>query len=109
MQTNRFTFGAYRGPGAPTAAFAVESLLDELAAELGVDPLELRLRNAVVEGDVGVSGNPFPTIGAVEVLERVREHPLWQRRGSLPDGRGRRARRSATGPAETSPPPPSAA
>jgi CO/xanthine dehydrogenase Mo-binding subunit len=88
VQTNRFTFGAYRGPGAPTAAFAVESLIDELATELGVDPLELRLKNVVVEGDVGVSGNPFPTIGAVEVLERVREHPLWQRRASLPGDEG---------------------
>jgi CO/xanthine dehydrogenase Mo-binding subunit len=88
VQTNRFTFGAYRGPGAPTAAFALESLLDELAAELGVDPLELRLKNAVVEGDVGVSGNPFPTIGAVEVLERIREHPLWKSRDSLPENEG---------------------
>lgn len=88
VQTNRFTFGAYRGPGAPTAAFAIESLLDELATELGVDPLELRLRNAVVQGDVGVSGSPFPVIGTVEVLERVREHPLWQQRGTLPEGEG---------------------
>ncbi|HET6622946.1 MAG TPA: xanthine dehydrogenase family protein molybdopterin-binding subunit [Gaiellaceae bacterium] len=88
VQTNRFTFGAYRGPGAPTAAFALESLLDELAAELEVDPLELRLRNAVVQGDVGVSGSPFPVIGAVEVLERIREHPLWQERASLPEGEG---------------------
>ncbi len=88
VQTNRFTFGAYRAPGAPTAAFAIESLLDELALELGLDPVELRLKNAVVEGDIGVSGNPFPTIGAVEVLERLREHPLWQARGSLPDDEG---------------------
>jgi CO/xanthine dehydrogenase Mo-binding subunit len=88
VQTNRFTFGAYRAPGAPTAAFAVESLLDELAQKLGVDPIELRLKNAVVEGDVGVSGNPFPTIGAVEVLERLREHPLWGMRDSLPDDEG---------------------
>ena len=88
VQTNRFTFGAYRAPGAPTAAFALESLLDELAAALDLDPLELRLHNAVVEGDVAVSGNPFPVIGAVEVLERIGEHPLWQDRGSLPDGEG---------------------
>ena len=88
VQTNRFTFGAYRGPGAPAAAFALETLLDELAAELGLDPVELRLRNAVVEGDVGVSGNPFPTMGAVEVLQRVQEHALWQTRDSLPDDEG---------------------
>ncbi|HXG77629.1 MAG TPA: xanthine dehydrogenase family protein molybdopterin-binding subunit, partial [Gaiellaceae bacterium] len=88
VQTNRVTFGAYRGPGAPPAAFALESLLDELAAALDLDPLELRLRNAAAEGDVGVSGNPFPVIGTREVLERVREHPLWQRRGELPPDEG---------------------
>ena len=88
VQTNRFTFGAYRAPGAPTAAFAVESLLDELAGRLDLDPLELRLQNAVVEGDVGVSGSRFPVIGAVEVLERIRDHPLWSERASLPDGEG---------------------
>jgi CO/xanthine dehydrogenase Mo-binding subunit len=88
VQTNRFTFGAYRGPGAPTAAFAVETLLDELGEALGIDPLELRLRNAVVEDDVGVSGNRFPRMGAVEVLESVRDHPLWRGRDSLPADEG---------------------
>ncbi len=88
VQTNRFTFGAYRAPGAPTAAFAVETLLDELAQKLELDPIDLRLQNAVVEGDMGVSGNPFSTIGAVEVLERLRDHPLWQARASLPENEG---------------------
>jgi CO/xanthine dehydrogenase Mo-binding subunit len=88
VQTNRFTFGAYRAPGAPTAAFALESLLDELAGKLGLDPIEMRLENAVVEGDLSISGNPFPVIGVVDVLERIREHPLWAARGSLPDGEG---------------------
>jgi CO/xanthine dehydrogenase Mo-binding subunit len=88
VQTNRFTFGAYRAPGAPTAAFALESLLDELAQKLDLDPIEMRLQNAVVEGDVGISGNPFPTIGAVDVLERIREHPLWAERNSLPEDEG---------------------
>ena len=88
VQTNRFTFGAYRGPGAPTAAYALETLVDELAAQLGLDPLELRRKNAVVQGDVGVSGSPFPTIGAVEVLERIAEHHLWTGRASLPEDEG---------------------
>jgi CO/xanthine dehydrogenase Mo-binding subunit len=87
VQTNRFPFGAYRGPGAPTAAYAVESLIDELAAALELDPLELRLKNALVEGDDGVAG-AVPTFGAVEVIEQTREHPLWRRRGSLPDDEG---------------------
>jgi CO/xanthine dehydrogenase Mo-binding subunit len=86
--TNRVTFGAYRAPGAPPAAFALETLLDELAEALGLDPIELRLRNAVVEGDLAISGTPYPTIGAVEVLERIREHPLWAVRHELPENEG---------------------
>ena len=87
VQTNRFTFGAYRGPGAPTAAFAVESLIDELAAKLELDPLELRHENALVEGDQGVTG-PVPTFGAVEVIEATAAHELWAKRDSLPEGEG---------------------
>jgi CO/xanthine dehydrogenase Mo-binding subunit len=88
VQTNRVTFGAYRAPGAPTAAFALESLLDELAGGLGLDPIDMRHRNAVVEGDIGFSGNPYPVIGGKEVLERLREHPLWAARNDLPEGEG---------------------
>ncbi len=88
VATNRVTFGAYRAPAAPPAAFAVETLLDELAAQLGMDPLELRLRNVAVEGDRAVSGQRFPVFGARACLERVREHSLWSRRESLPDGEG---------------------
>ena len=88
VQTNRFAFGAYRAPGAPTAAFAVESLIDELAAQLELDPVELRLRNAVAEGDVNIAGTPFPTIGTTEVLERIRDHHLWRDRSSLPEDEG---------------------
>ena len=50
VQTNRFGTGSYRGPGGPQAAFAIESLMDELAAKLGIDPIELRLRNLVDRG-----------------------------------------------------------
>ena len=88
VQTNRFAFGAYRAPGAPTAGFAIESLLDEIATRIGLDPIELRLRNAVREGDASVSGRPFSIIGTVEVLERLHGHPLWLARGSLPDDEG---------------------
>ncbi|MEA2246436.1 MAG: hypothetical protein QOH46_965 [Solirubrobacteraceae bacterium] len=88
VRTNRVPAGAYRGPGAPPAAFAVETLLDELAGELGLDAIELRLANVLVEGDIGVDGAPFPVFGAKECLERLREHPLWRARGDLPDGEG---------------------
>jgi CO/xanthine dehydrogenase Mo-binding subunit len=86
--TNRMTFGAYRGPTAPPAAFALESLIDELAEKLELDPLQLRLRNVSIEGDRAPTGQSFPVFGARECLERIREHPLWSRRDALPDGEG---------------------
>jgi CO/xanthine dehydrogenase Mo-binding subunit len=88
VETNRPGFGAYRAPGAPPAAFALESALDELCAELELDPIELRLRNLVQPGDLRVDGKEWPGIGAAECLEALREHPLWERRFDLPDGEG---------------------
>jgi CO/xanthine dehydrogenase Mo-binding subunit len=88
VRTNRVSFGAYRAPGATPSAFAVESLLDELAEELGLDPIELRLQNAVREGDTSVSGSVFPPMGVRECLERVREHQIWKDRKGLPEDEG---------------------
>jgi CO/xanthine dehydrogenase Mo-binding subunit len=88
VATNRVSAGAYRAPGAPPAAFAVESLVDRLASELGLDPIELRLKNVLVAGDAGFDGQAIKSFGARECLERVQAHPLWQRRGELPDGEG---------------------
>jgi CO/xanthine dehydrogenase Mo-binding subunit len=86
--TNRVTFGAYRAPTAPPAAFAVESLVDELAGRLNIDPLELRLRNVLVPGDNTVAGQELKVFGARECLERLREQPLWSGRHSLPEDEG---------------------
>jgi len=88
VQTNRFTFGAYRAPGDPPAAFALESLLDELAEQLGVDPLELRLRNVLSEGDPSVTGGALGSIAARECLERIQDHPIWLERDQLPADEG---------------------
>jgi CO/xanthine dehydrogenase Mo-binding subunit len=86
--TNRFGAGAYRAPGATPAAFALEQLIDELAERVGADPIELRLANAIREGDPGLDGQPFGVFGAAECLERLRDHPLWQGRNELPDDEG---------------------
>jgi CO/xanthine dehydrogenase Mo-binding subunit len=86
--TNRVPFGAYRAPTAPPAAFAIETLVDELAAALGRDPIQLRLANVLREGDAGPDGEPFPVFGATECLERLADHALWRSRGELPDGEG---------------------
>ncbi len=88
VATNRVTFGAYRAPTAPPAAFAVESLIDELARRLEMDPLELRLRNVVDEGDPNPAGQEFPIFGARQCLERLRDHPLWAQRAHVSDGEG---------------------
>jgi CO/xanthine dehydrogenase Mo-binding subunit len=83
IATNRVTFGAYRAPAAAPAAFAVESLIDDAARRLELDPMELRLRNIAREGDLAPSGQAFPVFGAEACLERLRDHPLWMRRGEL--------------------------
>ena len=88
VTTNRVSAGAYRAPGAPPAAFAVETLIDRAAAELALDPIELRLQNVLVAGDAGVDGAEIKSFGARECLEAVRSHPLWASRDSLPDGEG---------------------
>jgi CO/xanthine dehydrogenase Mo-binding subunit len=88
VSTNRVTFGAYRAPTAPPAAFAVESLIDELAGRLGIDPLELRLRNVLVPGDKTVAGQELNVFGARECLERLGDQPMWANRHSLPEDEG---------------------
>ena len=74
---NKPVTGAYRAPGAPNTEFASESVVDEIAAKLGIDPLELRLMNASTEGTRRVDGPAFKRIGCVEVLEAMRDHPHY--------------------------------
>ena len=86
--TNRFGAGAYRAPSATPMAFALESLVDELAARLELDALELRLRNVPAEGDLRLDGTAWPALGLTETLEAIRTHPLWVHRHALPSGEG---------------------
>ena len=66
---------AYRAPGSPPAAFAAESVIDELCRELSMDPVEFRLRNAAKEGTREPAGPVFRRIGFVEVLQAAKDHP----------------------------------
>ena len=75
---NKPKTAAYRAPGAPLGCFAVEILLDELSEKLGIDPVELRLRNAAKEGDRKADGTLHPPIGVVETLEAIKAHPHYQ-------------------------------
>jgi CO/xanthine dehydrogenase Mo-binding subunit len=85
---NKPKVAAYRAPGSPMAALATESVLDELARALGIDLIEIRLRNAAREGDRAPYGPPFGPIGFVEVLEAVRAHPHWTSPKPAGVGRG---------------------
>ncbi len=85
---NKPRVAAYRAPGAPMAAFAVESVLDELAAAIDMDPVELRLKNAAVEGTEASYGPKFPRIGFVETLEAIRDHEHYSAPLGPNQGRG---------------------
>jgi CO/xanthine dehydrogenase Mo-binding subunit len=74
---NRPKAAAYRAPGGTNAAFAAETVVDELAEKLGIDPIEFRLRNAVREGDRRADGPEYKRIGLAETLEAARNHPHY--------------------------------
>jgi CO/xanthine dehydrogenase Mo-binding subunit len=67
----------YRAPGGTNAAFASESVVDELAQAVGMDPLEFRLQNAVAEGDRQANGIPFGRVGYIETLQTAIDHPHY--------------------------------
>ena len=72
--------GAYRAPGTPQGMFALESAVDDVARQLGMDPLELRLQNASQPGDPMIHGETWPLMGMREVLTALQAHPVWQNR-----------------------------
>ena len=77
--SNRSKVAAYRAPGAPIGAYAVECVLDELAEALKMDPLELRLKNAAKQGTKAAHGPVFPRIGYIETLEAAKASPHYAR------------------------------
>ncbi|WIX78822.1 xanthine dehydrogenase subunit D [Amycolatopsis carbonis] len=75
--TNNPPCGAMRGFGAVQAAFGYESQMDKLATACGLDPVELRVRNAMTEGAVMPTGQVVDSAAPVaELLERLRARPL---------------------------------
>ena len=85
---NKPKTAAYRAPGAPNAAFAVEQAVDELAQKLGIDPIELRLKNAAKEGTRRVDGPVFGRVGLVEnPRSHARPSPLQRSSGREPGTR----------------------
>ncbi|MBI4491749.1 MAG: xanthine dehydrogenase family protein molybdopterin-binding subunit [Chloroflexi bacterium] len=73
VYTNKPPAGAFRGFGVPQVCWAYESQMDDIARRLGIDPLELRLKNLLREGDQFVTGEQLTSIGGSRCLEQVAE------------------------------------
>jgi CO/xanthine dehydrogenase Mo-binding subunit len=82
VRTNRFGVGAYRAPSAPQMAFAIETTVDEVAAALGLDPIELRRRNLSTAGGQMVDGEPWAAHGAAAVLDALEATATWRDRAT---------------------------
>jgi CO/xanthine dehydrogenase Mo-binding subunit len=79
---------AYRAPGAPMIAFGVETVIDELAEALKIDPIEIRLMNAAKEGTQTHFGPKLGPIGYIETLEQARAHDHMKAKLGPNQGRG---------------------
>ena len=75
---NKPKTSAYRAPGSPQAAFGVETVMDELCEQLGIDPIEFRLLNAAREGTRRIEGPVARRVGLVECLEAARDHDHYR-------------------------------
>ena len=74
---NKPKVAAYRAPGAPAAAFAVEQVVDEICQKIEMDPLEFRMLNASKEGTRQIVGPVFGVIGNVETVQATMDHPHY--------------------------------
>jgi len=77
VYTNKAPAVAYRGFGVPQVVWAYESQMDDIAARLAIDPLELRRRNLIRDGDTFVTGDVLRNPGLDEALEAVAEAVDW--------------------------------
>ena len=85
---NRPKSAAYRAPGSPISAFAVESVVDMLAKKIGMDPLELRRKNAAIPGTTMIYGPKMSHGGYLETVEACLNHPAWKAPLGKNQGRG---------------------
>jgi CO/xanthine dehydrogenase Mo-binding subunit len=80
VYTNRPPTTAYRGYGNPQMHFAVESLIDELAKKLRIDPIELRLKNFIKENETGIQGYEITSCGLPECTQKAMELTEWSKK-----------------------------
>ena len=78
--THKPSIAAYRAPTAPQTFFAIDSQMEQMARELGVDSVDFRMRHLMKEGDPMANGQPWQSNGAKQCLARMAEHPLWKSR-----------------------------
>ncbi len=89
IYTNKPCCGAQRGHGGVIHRAAFEQLLDEAAEKLGMDPIELRLKNIMRRGDITVNELDMSSLGMQECIEAVRDASGWkEKKGKLPKGKG---------------------
>jgi len=86
--SNRPKVAAYRAPGAPNSSYGVESCLDELADQLGIDPLVLREKNAAKDGVKALHGPTWQNIGYAATVEAAKNHPHLKEPLGPNQGRG---------------------
>jgi CO/xanthine dehydrogenase Mo-binding subunit len=86
--SNRPKVAAYRAPGAPNSSYAVESCLDELADQLGIDPLALREKNSAKDGVKALHGPTWQNIGYAATVEAAKNHPHMKQPLGPNQGRG---------------------
>ena len=95
--TNKPSVTSYRAPGAPNSAFALEAAVEELARKLDMDPIKLRLKNAIDEGGKWPNGQPLGPIGLKKCLEAIRDHEYYSLRSAGPENGKLRGWGVATG------------
>jgi CO/xanthine dehydrogenase Mo-binding subunit len=88
VYTNKVHFGCYRGYGCMQPAFATESQLDELSRALDMDPVELRLKNAVESGDSDITGQVMTNVALKQTITAAADCIGWDRRRDRGPGRG---------------------
>jgi CO/xanthine dehydrogenase Mo-binding subunit len=84
VYTNKLPTGSFRATAGPMGNFAVESQMDIIADDLGIDPLELRLRNIVHDGDTGPAGEKLSAVSVEECLRRAAQAIGWENRRPAP-------------------------
>jgi len=89
VYTNRPACGAQRGHGGVAARAAFEQQIDIIAHELGMDPVDFRLKNAMGAGDITCNDLNVSSFGMRECIEAVAEGSGWkEKKGKMPKGRG---------------------